>query len=44
MNYKSSPETIQDALGLSRKAYKKALTKLIDTKKIVVDEEGIKRL
>ena len=44
MNYKSSPETIQDALGLSRKAYKRALTKLCDTKKIVIDEEGIKRL
>lgn len=44
MNYKSSPEMVQEQLGLSRKAYKKALTKLIDTKKIVVDEAGMKRL
>ena len=44
LTYKSSPEQIQETLGLSRKAFKKALSGLIDTQKILVDEEGTKLL
>lgn len=39
--YKSSPEEIQKTFGLSRKAYKRALTKLIEEGAIVLHEEGI---
>lgn len=39
--YKSSPEVIQREFGLSRKAYKRALTKLIEAGTIVLNEEGI---
>ncbi len=41
-NYKSSPEDIKDVFGLSRKAYKKALTSLIDSNQIKLDDECIK--
>lgn len=41
MNYKSSPESIMERFGLSRKAYKRALTKLIDAKKLSVNDEGM---
>jgi len=41
MNYKSTPESISQRFGLSRKAYKRALTKLIDAKKISVTDEGM---
>lgn len=41
MNYKSTPESISERFGLSRKAYKRALTKLIDAKKISVSDEGM---
>ena len=44
MNYKSTPELISDRFGLSRKAYKRALTKLIDAKKLEVNDEGMKLL
>ncbi|MEJ5168708.1 MAG: DNA-binding protein, partial [Arcobacteraceae bacterium] len=40
--YKSSPEDIKETFGLSRKAYKKALTSLIESNKISLDEEYIK--
>lgn len=41
LTYKSAPEQIQDEVGLSRKTFKKALTKLIEMKKITVNEEGM---
>jgi len=41
LNYKSTPERIHNELGLSRKTFKKALTQLIEMKKIVLSEEGI---
>ncbi|KFL34382.1 MULTISPECIES: S1-like domain-containing RNA-binding protein [unclassified Sulfurospirillum] len=44
MNYKSTPELISDRFGLSRKAYKRALTKLIEAKKLEVNDEGMKLL
>jgi predicted RNA-binding protein (virulence factor B family) len=43
-HYKSDAEKIKEIFGLSKKAYKKALTTLVDAKKIVVDERGIKAL
>jgi predicted RNA-binding protein (virulence factor B family) len=42
-NYKSDAETIKAHFGLSKKAYKKALTTLVDAKKITVDDSGIKK-
>lgn len=44
LTYKSAPEEIQEQLGLSRKAFKRALTALSEAKKIVVDEKGISLL
>lgn len=44
LTYKSSPEEIQEELGLSRKAFKRALTTLQEQKKIAIDEKGIKFL
>ena len=44
LTYKSSPESIQAQLGLSRRTFKKALTALIEAKKITVSEEGMKLL
>lgn len=40
-NYKSSPEDIQKVFGLSKKNFKATLTKLINEKKIRLDEKGI---
>jgi predicted RNA-binding protein (virulence factor B family) len=40
LNYKSDPERIKELLGLSRKNFKRALTKLIDSGKIEVKENG----
>jgi len=40
-NYKTDPETIKEIFGLSRKAFKRCLTSLIDAKKIEVNEKGI---
>ncbi|AFL67989.1 CvfB family protein [Sulfurospirillum barnesii] len=42
LHYKSEPEEIQAQLGLSRKAFKRALSTLIEAKKITVSEEGMK--
>ncbi len=39
--YKSSPEDIKETFGLSRKAYKKALTSLIDCKQIKLNDDNI---
>ena len=43
-NYKSDANEIKKVFGLSKKAYKRALTTLIDKKKIIVDEKGMKKL
>ena len=43
-NYKSDADRIKTVFGLSKKAYKKALTALINAKKIEVTEEGTKRV
>ena len=40
LNYKSDPERIKELLGLSRKNFKRALTKLIDSGKVEVKENG----
>jgi len=40
LNYKSDPERIKDLLGLSRKNFKRGLTKLIDSGKIEVKDNG----
>ncbi len=40
-NYKSDPETIKEIFGLSKKAFKRSLTALVDAKKIEVNEKGI---
>lgn len=39
--YKSEPDEVQKTFGLSKKAYKRALTKLIEEQKIALSEEGI---
>ena len=44
LHYKSEPEAISQVLGLSRKAFKRALTKLIEAKKIEVTLEGMRLL
>lgn len=44
LTYKSEPEEISGRLGLSRKAFKRALTKLIEAKKIEVSAEGMRLL
>lgn len=44
LHYKSEPEAISQILGLSRKAFKRALTKLIEAKKIEVTLEGMRLL
>ncbi len=44
LTYKSEPEEISQRVGLSRKAFKRALTKLIDAKKIEVTLEGMRLL
>ncbi len=40
LNYKSDPERIKELLGLSRKNFKRALTKLIESGKVEVKENG----
>jgi predicted RNA-binding protein (virulence factor B family) len=40
-NYKSDSEDIKKEFGLSKKAFKKALTTLQDSGHIVIDEKGI---
>lgn len=41
-HYKSSPEAINGAFAMSRKAFKSALTSLIDEGLITVDEAGVR--
>jgi len=43
-NYKSDADEIKKVFGLSKKAYKRALTTLIDAKTIEVDEKGMKSI
>lgn len=40
-NYKSDPDLIQKTFALSKKNYKAALTQLVESKKITVQENGI---
>jgi predicted RNA-binding protein (virulence factor B family) len=40
-NYKSDANEIKKIFGMSKKAYKRALTNLIDSKQITLDESGI---
>ena len=40
-NYKSDPEDIKNVFGLSKKAYKRALTALVEEQKIEVKDNGI---
>ncbi|MDD2951441.1 MAG: hypothetical protein PHU29_11705 [Sulfuricurvum sp.] len=40
-NYKSDPDLIQKTFGLSKKNFKSALTQLVESKKITVQENGI---
>lgn len=40
-NYKSDPDLIQKTFGLSKKNFKSALTQLVDSKNITVQENGI---
>lgn len=42
--YKSDAEDIKETFQLSKKAFKASLTKLLEDKKIVLDEKGIKLL
>lgn len=39
--YKTDPETIKEFFGLSKKSYKRALTSLIESDKIALEQEGI---
>jgi len=43
-NYKSDPEIIKEVFGISKKAYKRALTSLVEGKKIEVLEDGVKTI
>ena len=42
--YKMEPQTIKKVFGISKKAYKRALTTLIESKKIELKENGIELL
>ncbi len=44
LNYKSDPEVIKKEFKMSKKAYKRALTSLIDAKKLIVDDDGMRVL
>ena len=43
-NYKSDPELIKEIFGISKKAYKRALTTLVDNGSISINEKGMKKL
>lgn len=43
-NYKTDPEIIKEVFGISKKAYKRALTTLVEKKQIEIHEEGMKLL
>jgi len=44
LNYKSDPDIIKKKFKLSKKAFKRALTKMLEDRLISIDEKGIKLL
>ena len=43
-NYKTDADTIKDMFGISKKAYKRALTKLVEDNVIKLDDEGMTKI
>ncbi len=43
-NYKTDADTVKDMFGMSKKAYKRALTKLVEDKIIKLDDEGMSKI
>jgi len=43
-NYKTDPELIKEVFGMSKKAYKRALTTLVENDSISITEQGTKKL
>lgn len=43
-NYKTDAQTIKELFGISKKAYKRALTKLIEDNIIKIDDEGMSKV
>jgi len=43
-NYKTDADTIKELFGISKKAYKRALTKLVEDNIIKIDEEGMSKI
>ncbi|MEA3290041.1 MAG: S1-like domain-containing RNA-binding protein [Campylobacterota bacterium] len=43
-NYKTDPETVKEVFGLSKKAYKRAITSLLESKSIELNENGMSLL
>ncbi len=43
-NYKTDADTIKDLFGISKKAYKRALTKLVEDNIIKIDDEGMSKI
>jgi len=43
-NYKTDPELVKEVFGMSKKAYKRALTTLVNDGSILIEENSIKKL
>ncbi|MCD4757420.1 MAG: DNA-binding protein [Arcobacteraceae bacterium] len=43
-NYKTDADTIKELFGISKKAYKRALTKLVEDNIIKIDDEGMSKI
>jgi len=43
-NYKTDADTIKELFGISKKAYKRALTKLVEDNIIKIDEDGMSKI
>ncbi|MEA3513389.1 MAG: S1-like domain-containing RNA-binding protein [Campylobacterota bacterium] len=43
-NYKTDPDTVKDMFGMSKKAYKRALTSLLEQNLIKLDDEGMEKI
>jgi len=43
-NYKTDADTIKELFGISKKAYKRALTKLVEDNIIKIDDEGMTKI
>ena len=43
-NYKTDADTIKELFGISKKAYKRALTKLVEDNIIKLDDEGMSKI